>query len=83
MTTPTKTEMQAVQAADQWVKLLLGSKDQRKRFGNPGNVRETVRERILATALRAAIAEEIFAHPKLYGHDMVAAYVKRCQEFLK
>lgn len=80
MTMPTKREIAAAQAANVMVTLLLESKQQRKGIGNPGMVRKTARERILATALRLAIAEEIFSHPKLYGADMAAAYQRRCRE---
>ena len=76
----TEQEFAALKDANQRYRILMQSKSDRKRYGKPGEVREAMRARFLTDALKLAIAEAVFARPKLYGADMVEAYMRRCKE---
>lgn len=60
--------------------LMLMSKSQLKKAGNPQRIRADIRANMMSIAVRLRIALDVMDNPTLYGRDIKVLYEQRCRE---
>ena len=75
-----QSEREAACQARLRVDFLVKSKQERGRYGNPAEIRDTMRDALFIDAIRPAIATDVLGSSALYGYQMREAYERRCRE---